>query len=122
MYITVLLILAATPLLDAIDDANMALTTYGFAAYREADGQDQPVFQFRRTLESRCADQLAQMRELSVQFNMGRKGLSRGAAESAADGLMTDFRAGLIRQYSQRDKIRAQVQALDRAMREEEEK
>jgi hypothetical protein len=120
VYITGLLILAATPSLDAIDDANIALTTCGFAAYREADGQDQPLSQFRRTLESRCADQLGRMRELSVQFNMDRKGLSRSAAENAADGLMADFRAGLISQYSQRDKIRAQVEALDRAMREEE--
>jgi hypothetical protein len=120
VYITVLLILAATPSLDAIDDANLALTTCGYSAYREADGQDQPLSQFEQTLESRCAGQLAQLRELAVQFNLGRKGLSRGAAENAADGLLADFRAGLISQYSQRDKLKAQIETLDRAMREEE--
>lgn len=120
MNITVLLILAATPSLDAIDDANLALTTCGYAAYREADGQDQPLSQFKQALESRCAGQFAQLRELAVQFNMGRKRLSRGAAENAAEGLLADFRTGLVRQYSQRDKIRAQIETLDRAMREEE--
>ena len=120
MYVTVLLMLAATPSLDAMDDASPALMTCGYTAYREADGQDQPLSQFKRTLESRCAGKLAQLRELAVQFNMGRKGLSRRAAENAADGLVADFRAGLISQYSQRDKIKAQVEALDRAMREEE--
>jgi hypothetical protein len=120
VYITVLLILAATPSLDALDDANLALTTCGYSAYREADGQDQPLSQFEQTLESRCATQLAQLRELAEQFNVGGKGLSRGAAENAADDLLANFRAGLISQYSQRDRIRAQVEALDRAMREEE--
>lgn len=120
MNIAVLFILAAMPSLEAIDDANMALTACGYAAYREADEQDQPLSEFERTLESRCADQLARMRELSIQFNMGRRGLSRGAAGSAAERIVSDFRAGLLRQYSQREKIRAQVEALDRAMREEE--
>lgn len=119
MYVTLLLMLAAASSLDAVDDANLALTTCGFAAYREADGQNQSLDQFERTLASRCANQMATMRELTVQFQIGRKGLSRSAAESAADGLLSGFRTQFADQYSRRAETKAQMEALERALREE---
>jgi len=108
-----LLMLAAGPSLDAIDDANLALTSCGFSAFREADGQNQSLAQFRQTLSSRCSDQMSRMRDLSVQFDVGRKGMSRSAAEAAADELLADFRAGLADQYSRRNEIREQLKALE---------
>src|SRR5918996_3950474 len=97
-----LMMLAAAPSLDAIDDANLALTTCGFAAYREADGRNQSLEQFKQTLGSRCAEQMAKMRELTVEFQMSRKGLARTAAERAADDLLADFRTNFADQYSRR--------------------
>jgi hypothetical protein len=116
VYVAVLMMLAAQSL-DVIDDANLALTTCGFETFREADRQDRSLAQFRQMLDDRCAGKMARMRELAVGFDMSRKRLSRSAAKNAAAALIDDFRGRFATQYSNRDETRAQLKALERAMR-----
>lgn len=111
-----MLMMLAAQSLDAIDDANLALTTCGFKAFQEADRQNQSLSQFMHTLDSRCADQMARMRELSVDFDMKRKGLPRSAAEGAANEVMSYFRGRFASQYSNRDRTKGQMKALERAI------
>lgn len=122
MLATMLALAAAAPSLDAIDEANLALTTCGFAAYREADAQDQLLDQFKRTLNARCARQMASMRKLTLEFQVARHGLARNAAARAADGLISRFKAHFANQYSNRAQTKAQLEALGRAIQQEKEK
>ena len=122
MLATLLMVAAAAPSLDAIDEANLALTKCGFAAHLEADTQDQTLDQFKRTLDSRCARQLGRMRKMTVENQVARKGLDRNAAEREADDLISQFKTGFASRYSNRAQARAQLEALRRAIEQEKEK
>ncbi len=118
MLSELLILAAATPELDAVDDANLALVTCGYAAYRHANEQDQALDQFARTLSSRCSNEIADMRRTVIALDVSR-GRSRTAATANANTQIADFRARLASQYARRAEIEAQLRALERAMREE---
>jgi hypothetical protein len=110
--------LAAGAPLDAFDDANLALTTCAYSAFRAADGQDQSLDQFTQMLAYRCGGQMSRLRGLAVELNMSGKGMSRSSAEQAADSVIADFRASFASQYSRREETREQLRALERAIQE----
>ena len=113
-----ILMAAAAPNLDAFDDANLAITTCGFAAYRQANEQDQSLDQFRRTLSANCSMQIADMRRAMIAVGIGR-GESREAAAAAADSTIAQFHARFASHYAKRAETEAQLRALERALREE---
>lgn len=104
--------------LDAVDDANLALTTCGFAAFRDANERDQSLDQFAHTLSAQCAQQIAEMRRTIIALETGR-GKSRSEATAKADALIAQFRAQFASQYTRRAESEAQLRALERAIREE---
>ena len=104
--------------LDALDDANLALTSCGFAAYRYANERDQTLDQFARTLSSQCSDRIAQMRRTIIALEIGR-GKSRGAANTSADALIGQFHSQFANDYAKRAESEAQLRALERALRDE---
>ena len=104
--------------LDAVDDANLALTTCGFAAFRYANERDQTLDQFTRTLSSQCSEQMAEMRRTIIALETGRQ-KSRSEASVKADALIAQFRAQFADQYARRAESEAQLRALERAIREE---
>ena len=104
--------------LDAVDDANLALTTCGFAAFRDANERDQTVDQFARTLSSQCSQQIAEMRRSIIALETGRQ-RSRSEASAKADALIAQFRAQFAGQYARRAESEAQLRALERAIRDE---
>jgi len=118
MLIEILMLAIATQGLDAVDDANLALTTCGFAAYRHANEQDQSLDQFARSLSSRCSEPLARMRQTVIALQIER-GKSRAAASATADGLTVGFQQQFADQYAKRAESQAQLRELQRALREE---
>ena len=113
-----LIVAIAVQGLDAVDDANLALTTCGFAAFRHANERDQTLDQFTRTLSSQCSEQMAEMRRTIIALETGRQ-KSSSEASAKADALITQFRAQLADQYARRAESEAQLRALERAIREE---
>ena len=105
--------------LEAFDDANLALTTCGFAAYRHSNERDQSLDEFNRSLPSRCSKPIADMRAAMIAVHV-RRGKSRSAAAAAADALIADFRDRFASHYAKRAETEAQLRALERALREEE--
>jgi len=112
--------LAGAASLDAYDDANLALTTCAFSAFREADRQTQSLAEFEDTLSSRCGSQMSRLHDLAVQLGMSRDGMSRSSAEKDADSAIADFRASFASQYSRRDETREQLRALERVVQKGE--
>jgi hypothetical protein len=104
--------------LGAVDDANLALTTCGFAAFRSANEQDQTPDQFARTLSSNCSERIAQMRRAIIALETGR-GKSTAAASAAADALIAQFRSQFASDYAKRAESEAQLRELERALRAE---
>ena len=113
-----LIVAIAVQGLDAVDDANLALTTCGFAAFRHANERDQTLDQFTRTLSSQCSEQMAAMRRTIIALETGRQ-KSRSEASVKADALIAQFRAQFADQYARRAESEAQLRALERAIREE---
>ena len=118
MLAVAFLMALAAQSLDAFDDANLALTQCGFAAYRHSTQGDQTLNQFSRFLTSRCAVQIARMRAAIIDVET-RRGKSSAAAASSADALIAQFRAQFAGDYARRAETEAQVRALERALREE---
>ena len=118
MLVQALILAIAAPGLDAIDDANLALTTCGFAAYRSANERDQTLDQFARTLSTDCSEPMARMRRAISAVETGR-GKSVAAAGAAADELIGQFRAQFASDYAKRAESEAQLRELERAIREE---
>ena len=104
--------------LDAFDDANLKLTTCGFAAYRHANEGGQTLEQFKQFLPSRCAAEMARMRAAVAAVEL-RRGKNKAAAAASADALIAQFSAQFAADYARRAETEAQVRALERALREE---
>ena len=113
-----LILAIAIQSLDAVDDANLALTTCGFAAFRHANERDQTLDQFADTLSSRCSEQIAEMRRTIIALETARK-KSRPAASATADELIAQFRTQFANQYARRAESEAQLRDLERARRQE---
>ncbi len=118
MLVQALILAIAAPGLGAVDDANLALTTCGFAAFRYANERDQTPDQFARTLSSDCSVQMARMRRAIIALETGR-GKSMTAAGAAADALIAQFRSQFASNYAKRAESEAQLRELERALREE---
>ena len=118
MLIEALILAITAPSLDAVDNANLALTTCGFAAYRFANERDQTLDQFARTLSADCSERMAQMRRAIITLETGR-GKSMAVASAAADALIAQFRAQFASDYARRAESEAQFRELERALREE---
>lgn len=112
------LIAMALQRVDSADDANLALTTCGFAAYRYASERNQPLDQFASTLSARCSRQITQMRSSFIALETLR-GKGRPNATASADALIAEFRANFAAQYRHRAETEAQLRALDNAARME---
>ncbi len=118
LAVAVFLAIAAQGL-EAVDDANLALTTCGFAVYREANGEDRPLDEFNASLASRCSKPMADMRAAMIALQVQR-GKGRAAASAAANSLIAEFRARFANHYAKRAETNAQLRELERALREEE--
>ena len=118
MLFETLILAFAAPSLTAFDDANLALTKCGFAAFRYANERDQSQGQFERTLASQCSAQFAELRRAVTALQTGR-GKRRDMASADADVLIAQFRARFADNYAKRGESEAQLRALERALREE---
>jgi hypothetical protein len=118
MLAEALLLVVAVTGLDAFDDANLALTTCGFAAYREASERNQSLDEFTRALPARCSQEFARLRQEIIAVETQR-GKSRTRASASADALIAQFQAQFARDYARRAETEAQLRALERALREE---
>jgi len=118
VLIEALILAIAAPDLEAVDHANLALTTCGFAVDRYANERDQTPGQFAGTLSSDCSERIAQMRRAIVALETGR-GKSTAAASAAGDAAIAQFRAQFASDYARRAESEAQFRELERALREE---
>ena len=118
MLAETLFLLVAVKGLDAFDEANLALTTCGFATYREANEQNYSLDQFAHALPTRCSQEFARLRQAIIAVETQR-GKSRSAASASADALIAQFRAQFANDYAKRAETQAQLRELERALREE---
>lgn len=101
--------------MGAADNANLALTTCGFAAHRSASEQNLDSGQFAARLSSDCAAQMAEMRRSIIALDISR-GRSRAAAARKADSLIADFNSFFKNQYARRAGDERKLRELERAM------
>ena len=113
-----LLLAVANPDLDRFDDANLALTSCGFAAHRSAAAAGKSLSQFKAELPTRCGAEIAAMRRAIVQLDTGR-GKSRAAATARADESIARFQAFFADGYARRHEDEAKLKALIEAMEQE---
>ena len=118
MLFEVLILAFAAQSLAAFDDANLALTKCGFAAFRHANERDQTQGQFERILASQCSAQFAELRRAVISLETGR-GKRKDVAQANADALIAQFRARFADNYAKRAESEAQIRALERALRDE---
>ena len=104
--------------LDAFDDANMAVTTCGFAVHRSATEQNLGDDQFAAKLSADCATQIGEMRRAIIAVEMSRGKSSMDAARSA-DSTIAAFRASFQTQYAQRAEDERKLEQLKRAVERE---
>ena len=110
--------LAAGAPLDAFDEANLALTTCGYSAFRASNAANQGIAEFERRLASECRNQIHDLRREIVAIEIDR-GESRSAAESQAERLISRFRKDFSDQYSRRAEDTEKLRGLERALEQE---
>ena len=118
MLIHVLAVAIAVQGLDAFDEANLALTSCGFAVYRNAADQDLGDDQFATRLSADCSRQVGDFRQAAIAVELSR-GKSSGAAASSADSAIAAFRTSLQAQYARRAEHQRRLRELNRAIEQE---
>ena len=119
--VVALLALVAAPNLDAFDAANLALTSCSYAAFRDANASNVSETGFERALATACADEFAALRREIVAIERSR-GESGPRADAFADRQIARFRADFRRQYARRAEDAANLEALQRALEQENRK
>jgi len=116
MMLNALLLIAAAEL-GAFDDANLALTTCGFAAHRAANERNLTDGQFADKLSSDCSAQTAGMRLAVIALDKSR-GKTEAKAIHDADRVIASFYSSFKDQYAHRAederKLRDLIQALEK--------
>ena len=112
------LLVVAVSQLDAFDAANLALTQCAYTTFREAAANDVPAAQFERSISDSCADEIAALHREMVAIERSR-GETASRAAAFADRQLARFRSDFRQQYARRGEDEANLQALERALREE---
>ncbi len=88
----------ASPNLEAVDDANAALTSCLFAVMREQSAKGGSRDQIAAALASGCAAEEARYRKLAIAVLVARGQSPRNAATDV-DGLLSSTRSNLIAEH-----------------------
>lgn len=112
-----LLVVAASQL-DAFDAANLALTQCAYATFREASAANLSDDEFARSLATNCGTEIAALHREIVAVERSR-GESASRASVFADRQLARFHSDFRQQYARRGEDEAKLQALERALREE---
>ena len=113
-----LLLVATASQLDGFDAANLALTQCAYETFRAASAENLSVAEFERSLAQSCDGEIATLRREMVAIERSR-GKSREGASAFADRQLTRFNADFRRQYARRGEDQEKLEALERALREE---